>query len=282
MKVMLCSTKIDKLIFPAYVQEKYDGARCIFRGGKLYSRAGSEFTNLPVVNFLPQNVILDGELIFPHKDRQTSNGLANKSIKGSISKEDAATAQLILWDCITEQEYMYGRGEKTYTNRLALLHEVTYNLHPNILLATTGLVFDEEDIFKRLQEHLIMGKEGIICKNMQALWESRRSPNCVKFKAVKTADLRVVDMIEGQGKYEGTLGALVCESDDKRICVKVGGGFTDSERDFFWNQPVGMIIEVLYNQSVQDKRGGPVSLYLPRFKCLRTDKTCTTTYEELA
>ena len=59
----------DKADYPAYIQPKLDGVRCLFTKDGAFSRAGNQFMNVkhiendlkPVFNRYP-NLVLDGEL----------------------------------------------------------------------------------------------------------------------------------------------------------------------------------------------------------------------------
>jgi hypothetical protein len=73
----------------------------------------------------------------------------------------------------------------------------------------------------------------------------------------------------GAGKYEGMIGALLCESEDGVIKVAVGSGLKDDQRliDVY----TGKIISVKYNERITNKAGDQ-SLFLPIFDQLREDK----------
>jgi DNA ligase-1 len=79
----------------------------------------------------------------------------------------------------------------------------------------------------------------------------------------------VVAVEEGTGKNAGRLGALVCEGidDGKTICVNVGSGFTDEQRDEFWKfkrDCIKMVTEVRADAITQNQ-DGTYSLRFPRF-----------------
>ena len=81
--------------------------------------------------------------------------------------------------------------------------------------------------------------------------------------------LTVVAVEEGTGKNVGKLGALVCEGvdDGKSIRVNVGSGFTDTDRDTFWNDSealIGQLVEVRADAITQNQDGS-YSLRFPRF-----------------
>ena len=77
------------------------------------------------------------------------------------------------------------------------------------------------------------------------------------------------DVEEGTGRNVGKLGAFVCEGldDGRNIKVNVGSGFTDSDRDSFWNDRstlIGNIVEVRADAITQNQ-DGTYSLRFPRF-----------------
>lgn len=59
-----------------------------------------------------------------------------------------------------------------------------------------------------------------------------------KVKPIETLDLPILGVIEGKGKYQGKMGALITPLGN------VGTGFTDLEREQKWGE--GMIIEVAF------------------------------------
>jgi DNA ligase-1 len=81
--------------------------------------------------------------------------------------------------------------------------------------------------------------------------------------------LEVIGFEEGTGKNAGKLGALVCEGVDngKTIKVNVGSGFSDEQREDFWQASslvMGTIAEVLAD-AVTQNQDGSYSLRFPRF-----------------
>jgi DNA ligase-1 len=62
-----------------------------------------------------------------------------------------------------------------------------------------------------------------------SLYIPRRSTTLLKVKTFYDAEARVVDYEPGKGKYDGLIGALVCEMESgKRFGV--GSGLTDERR----------------------------------------------------
>ena len=87
-------------------------------------------------------------------------------------------------------------------------------------------------------------------------------------------DLPILRVEEGTGKYAGMMGNLVV--DYKGNEVGVGTGFTDEQRDWFWQQREavpGTLAEVKYKEISANKKTGAESLQFPVFVGLRTDKS---------
>jgi len=78
---------------------------------------------------------------------------------------------------------------------------------------------------------------------------------------------------EGTGRNAGRLGAIIYEGVDneRNICVNVGTGYSDSDRDEFWaarDQLLGVIGEIEAD-AVTQNQDGTYSLRFPRHKRFR-------------
>jgi DNA ligase-1 len=108
-------------------------------------------------------------------------------------------------------------------------------------------------------------------KDVDAVYECKRSASWLKQKPFIEVSLSVVDVEEGTGRNVGKLGALICEGEDdgKTIRVNVGSGFTDSDRDEFWTDKevlLGQVVEVRADAATKSQDSEDVySLRFPRF-----------------
>lgn len=286
--VMLCSgyeqKLVDKINFPAYVQLKMDGMRfnAIVRDGKVEfrSRNGKE---LNLLGNLEQefasmagdvDCVFDGELLVVDNnkiiDRQTGNGILSKANKGTISAKEAAMVSATVWDVIPYVYFTDGLCPVPYETRFASLQEM--NL-PNKVNLVEHIVVDTLDAANTIfEDYLAAGMEGIILKDPKGIWEDKRAKHQIKFKGELECDLKVVDVEDGTGKYEGMIGALVCESSDGVVKVNVGSGFNDDQRKSFKKADlVGKVVAVKYNARIKNKLGDE-SLFLPIFIEVREDK----------
>ena len=269
---------------PAYAQLKMDGMRfnAIVKDGKceFRSRNGKEIQLLGNLEteFVEmsngQDLVFDGELLVSDKgmilDRQTGNGILNKAVKGTISIDEAQKVHATVWDVISYDTFKSGTGKIAYHVRFSQLCNMSLPRKVRLVESKVVNSFDEaQEIF---EEYLAQGQEGIILKDMTGVWEDKRVKTQVKFKAELDCDLRVVGIQPGTGKYEGLVGALLCESEDGVVKVDVGSGLSDFDRkDFTKNSPIGKIAAVVYNARIKNKQGEE-SLFLPRLIEIREDK----------
>ena len=294
--IMLAGKEPKHLQFPdVVVQTKFDGVRCIVTHGldgniEMRTRNGSLITCLELMyddfrTTIDAGDTWDGELVCYDKNdiplpRKVSNGIANKAIRGTIDEKEAQMVRFAPWDIVDKSQTL------TYDKRLQSLY---INLHrarqsgvKKVIQVQTTKVEILADVEKLFEEALARGEEGVIAKNLKGKWEPKRSKNLCKFKAEETADLVVVDWEPGQGKYEGQLGALVCETSDGKVRVNVGSGFSDEQRRYITkDNSVDKIVEIKYNAKITKKTGGADSLYLPRFVGFRVDKNQADSSEEI-
>lgn len=144
--------------------------------------------------------------------------------------------------------------------------------HQLIAIQETQTVTDFEGAQALFNDALESGEEGVIVKNGDAPWESKRSKFQVKMKAELEADLLVTEWNEGSGRIKGLMGSVTCVDLNGNLEVNVGSGFNDEDRKMVAEDIVGKIITVKYNEVIQDKRSSTKSLFLPIFEEVRLDK----------
>ena len=308
---MLCSPfeqkLVDKIVFPAIVQKKEDGMRFNAivkfdrdlkgtvefrsRNGKEISLLGSleeEFIELAY----GKDLVFDGELLVYDTvetdsngkicDRQTGNGILNRAVKGTITKEQADRVFATLWDQIPYDDFIAGKCDQRYSYRFKrLLYLIDRcDTFRKIELVETFDVHSLEQTQEIFQSYLDDGDEGIILKDPNSLWENKRSKGQIKFKAELDCDLKVLSVISGTGKYADAIGSLYCESADGVVKVYVGSGFNDEQRNASPSDYYDKIIAVKYNARIKNVQGEE-SLFLPIFLEVREDKEVADTSDKI-
>ena len=314
---------LKNIKFPAFSQLKADGMRCIAfitsNNVRMFSRNGTEIICEPLKNtlmtigqieenLLSDNVtlMLDGELICYKDnkllDRKTSNGICNKVLKGTANENELNLIQMQLWDIVKVDSNTFNPLEdKSYEARLEDLYSIlNMSVFTKLEVIPTEIVNSMEEALEHFQKMLSQGLEGTILKNQDAKWSNTRSKDLVKLKEENTIDLLVVDIEEGSGDFEGGLGAIICETSDKKLRVRVGTGFSFEDRGFVNDLSngkkvvkqiksleevsknyLGKIVEVKYNQIIKSKGKDEMSLFLPRLVCIRNDKDTANSIEEI-
>jgi DNA ligase-1 len=92
------------------------------------------------------------------------------------------------------------------------------------------------DIMHEFNENISLGYEGIVARAYNGTYVRKRSTEVMKFKPKKRDSYLITGWKEEKaedGTPKGTLGALMCKSDNEYFSV--GSGFTQKERQELWN-----------------------------------------------
>jgi len=266
---------------------KLDGVRvlAVVSGATvtLYSRNGKEFENFPQV----ADAIEDARKHFQHGRGTGGHYVLDGEIVGESfqqlmrqahRKSNAETTGMVyhIFDIIPLDAFQEGHWNAQQYKRLEWLEAARAALEETTCLRIMpGLEVDLDtaeghDIMQRYAEAAVEGGfEGIMIKSLDAPYQCKRSDSWMKWKPTISVDLNIVGFEEGTGRNKNRLGAIICEGDDndRRICVNVGSGFSDTLRDEYWasrNQLLGHLVEVQAD-AVTQNQDGTYSLRFPRF-----------------
>ena len=143
------------------------------------------------------------------------------------------------------------------------IHMVLENIKPVPIL---GLVSSLDAATPIVEEIWARGGEGIMLNTTSGLYEIKRSKQLLKVKHTEEHVLPIIDILEGTGKYEDSMGAIVVNY--KGSAVGVGSGFTDYQRKTIWENAdayIGRMVEIeTFGESMNAQ--GYVSLNCPIFK----------------
>lgn len=279
---------LDKLSYPLLAQVKYNGVRVtahmtaervIFKSSGGHEFEFPKLGSLMLMNLQP-GFVYDGELCVGDSkglDHTSVSGYQNSALKGTPISVDGL--RFNIFDCLTLAEFASQKCELSYSYRLARLLanlKFKYNIGglTSISIDEGKFVCNHDEAQKYFEDLYSQGYEGLILKSPKHKYEFKRSKVWIKVKAVKDADLLVYDIQEGENKYTGQIGGLVCRGivEGKNVKVTVGSGLSDDERAYDPNEFVGKIIEIKYNEVIIDNKTGEYSLFLARFIRVRHDK----------
>ena len=267
------------------LSQKLNGNNAGYYKGKLISRQGKAFSGLDHIiediKKIPDydSYFFNGELIRKNIDNLSDND--NFQLGTGIINSDGSDKSCIqfeIYEMIPVEEFEKGESKYKYKDRkqkylIPLADAISEKELDS--LKVVPFVYEGTDISviePLLNEANEKGWEGLML-NKNTVWKNKRNNGILKVKSFKHADILCTDIVEGDGKYKGTLGLIKC--DYKVYELGVGSGFTDSQRNFFWNNPneiVGKIVQIKYKGETQNKNGG-ISVQFPIFEIVRTDKT---------
>lgn len=269
---MLASPYKDKHPQHVIIEPKLDGIRCLCIEGKLFTRNGKQLEGFVKIeeqmSLFPKNIVFDGELMA--ENFTTTQELTFKKSKNKTG------VNYYIFDCLPLDEFKNGKSKEGLTSRKQFLQEIFNNISTVKNIKLVPIIYKGkfiDDIIN--EEHVKMveqGYEGIMIKDINSLYECKRTKTWLKKKDFDMYDLEVKDIFEGQDKYRNMLGGVIV--DYKGFNLEIGSGFTDEERIKFWNNPnliIGKTILVQAQEESKNKQGGK-SLRFPIFKGIRYDK----------
>lgn len=270
------------------IEIKLDGVRVItiIRGNKveMFSRNGKQFHNFGHIIAEIEAVIKDYPVPYPLVLDGEVMSADFQDLMKQIHRKDGkqhTDAVLHLFDTVPLVCFYAGSWDKPQHFRSEITKHWVEE-HKDVLEHVTALEWETVDLdtqegqtrFVELNKAAVDGGyEGVMIKDVDALYECKRSHSWLKAKPFIEVTLEVVEVEQGTGRNEGRLGALVCvgQDDGKDIRVNVGSGFSDADRTQFWihrDDVVGNLVEVRAD-AVTQNQDGTYSLRFPRFKTFR-------------
>lgn len=229
-------------------------------------------------------IFLDGELT--DKNRKSASGKVNQMLKG---KGTDPLDEDLLFNVFDIEEFSViqqkGKGTLQYAQRRQMIDETLDDTYSHLVKAQMHLSNSYDETNKLFYDVVAKGGEGLIVKDIFAVYECKRSKSWIKLKEVNDCDLKIVGHFPGENRRadNGWIGGFFCETSDGQLKVKVGSGFTDevlSEISANQDSYIGKIAKVQYNTRIQDKSGN-WSLFLPVFLEVRTDKDTADSLEKV-
>ena len=285
-----------KMVGKKFLDNKLDGVRVItiIKNGvvTMYSRNGKQFINFGHVEKELEN------LLGPHLFKTFNSNLINETgivldgemvsssfqaLMKQVHRKDnveATDAKYALFDILPLDEFQTGVSTLGCRARhKQLLETIPENSDNMFVVEKVEVDLDTQEgqtMFRGYNKMAIdSGFEGIMIKDVDALYECKRSHFMLKAKPFIEVTLTVTATEEGTGRNVGKLGALICEGvdDGKSIKVNVGSGLSDEQRESFWHHKddiIDQLVEVRADAITKNQDSiDEYSLRFPRFKTFR-------------
>lgn len=241
-----------KIKFPAYVQPKLDGFRCVSdKAGKLWTRTRKPYVSVPhiekAVKALADRVQLDGEL-YCHNFKTNFEKIGHLVNQKTTPAEGHEMVEYYVFDI-----NMPG----PFSTRYACLKEIVPNKKPFVLVETM-LVKDDDELMEAFEHYISEGYEGAIVRNADGLYVGKRSADLQKIKEFDDAEFEIVRIEEGRGKLMGHAGKFICKTKDGTEFGAKMTGELSRLKDYFDNHKLweGKLLTVKY-QGITNASGVP-------------------------
>ena len=216
-KPMLAIEMEEKLVkFPAYIQPKLDGIRCLIyqHSDQIIFQSRQNKLFEPFLHLLPDlekifkdqpDLILDGELY--------CHGLGFEAVTSMVRRAktrhpDVEKINYVIYDCITNEPY------KSRMNKINIFLKYVFFIETIEVTKMTEI----EDAHSHYTDY---GYEGIMIRG-NGLYKHGRSKDLLKYKKFKDSEYLVVGHAEGTGAHAGT-AIFVCQTENKTFNVVMNG-----------------------------------------------------------
>ncbi len=195
------------IVYPCFVQRKYDGTRCVAvpsgaerQSGGLFSRNRKRYPHMEhiiaEIADLPADLILDGELYSDTLPFHEIVGLVKRQTQKPGDAEKQKQIKLHVYDIVSDDPYEERLG------RLQALFAAKRYQH---LTLVETLKCPDETSMRGLHDIFVgEGYEGIMLRNAAAPYKvGQRSADLQKYKEFQDDEFEVIDFKEGEGAEEG-------------------------------------------------------------------------------
>ena len=199
-----------KIVFPAFVQPKLDGIRCLamLRKGKctLWSRTRKPINSMPHIieeierQFKGQDdVVLDGEL-YNHSYKDKFEEIVSL-VRPDAPKAGHAVVQYHIYD-MTAQLWTFKQRSDYLSERIT----------PNkILVLVKTIKVEEDEVTDHFTDFRKAGYEGAMIRNAKSLYENKRSYGLQKIKEFDDAEFEIIGVEAGRGRMS-ECAIFVCKT----------------------------------------------------------------------
>jgi DNA ligase-1 len=277
--IKMLDIKIDGVRLLTVLDKQAGTVTQFTRNGKI----NENFTELTAMltHLLPvitQSMVLDGEVV-------SSNFQALMTQVNRKSNVDTSDSHLALFDIIPLADFQAGVCKITQRDR----HDLLVSLSQAIakvagdrvyvipkLTVDLSTVAGQQAFQEFNRETVLAGYEGIMVKDPDAPYRTKRTDGWLKIKPSVTFDLEIVGVEIGTPgtKFANTMGNLICRGVDqgKIIETSVGSGFSEELREEIWNHRdkiVGRIVEIKCDVLTQNRNSHSWSMRFPVFMQFR-------------
>ena len=254
------------------VSLKLDGIRCswLIKDGKAIAKTRqnkiiqgmNELTKAIEEVFGEQDLFVDGELLATNKEGLSSEDLFKKTSAIVNSKGLKKDLTFVAFDIVSLEDYNNKSNSTPFLERREQLECYVGLKNELVKLAPMYFITDSIDrIYEKLDEVVKDNCEGLMLNKINGFYEFKRTKQLLKVKKFNEGDVLVTDILEGEGRLEGTLGKIEVQFRYKGDVYtnNIGSGFSDEEREYYWEHKeelIGKVVTIKYFEITKNEQGG--------------------------
>lgn len=254
------------------VSLKLDGIRCswLIKDGKAIAKTRqnkviqgmNELTKAIEEVFGEQDLFVDGELLAINEEGLSSEDLFKKTSAIVNSKGLKKDLTFVAFDIVSLEDYNNKSNSTPFLERREQLECYVGLKNELVKLAPMYFITDSIDrIYEKLDEVVKDNCEGLMLNKINGFYEFKRTKQLLKVKKFNEGDVLVTDILEGEGRLEGTLGKIEVQFKYKGDVYinNIGSGFSDEEREYYWkhkDELIGKVVTIKYFEITKNEQGG--------------------------
>jgi DNA ligase-1 len=258
----------NKVTFPAVVQRKFDGIRCIMTKDASYTRNGKIHLTIPHIEeslkpFFEANpgAMLDGEL-YNHDLRHNFNKISSLIRKKKPTADQLAESKEKVFFYVYDAPKIGDLDENApYQFRYDLIELID---SPYVRIVENINVTSHNDVIEYHDLFVEDGYEGAIVRKLNSPYKNGRSNDLLKYKAFDDDEFTLLDIREGKGNKKGIAAHADCITvDGKKFTANISGT-EEYRKDLLENREllIGEDVTIRYFRLTPDG--------IPRFPYLHT------------
>ena len=282
-KDCIFTKNIKKVKFPALIQPKLDGLRCLvhIQKGKIQMRTRNnlEYSFMDHIKEDLQKMYkalkklrkdwdftyFDGEIYNPDIPFEEISGKSRIKKPKEADLKIISSLKLYLFDMFTLKDL-----DEPFSKRYALLHHLFQLVKPkHLVLVKNQIINKPKDICSIFDKYMSEGYEGIMVRNQKASYKiDKRSYDLLKYKSFEDDEFEIIGFKQGSGSQKGAIIFILKTKEGKEFSAVPNGTIASGRKMFKeGDKYIGKMLTVEYQELSQD--GIP---RFPKGKAIRFDK----------
>ncbi|MFB2970387.1 RNA ligase family protein [Aerosakkonema sp. BLCC-F183] len=224
-----------------WANPKLDGVRGLYIAGQgLISRSQkTKYVGLEHIEFVCQQIaalgyqVIDGELYIPGEKFDIISGIVRDRKDYDINQKHRV--QFHVFALYSDSKVWTSTEEMIQAIAQAIPSQTAVVVIPYAQILNNPVAIQAQN---QLNKDSGASSEGTVLRHPNIAYSFGRSNNLLKVKNFEKSEFTIKGFVKGSGKYSKSLGKLFVEGtvNGAIVTAKVGTGFTDAERQEFWNK----------------------------------------------